>query len=215
MAGARTLGQFQDALDREMGWRVKEIGVFNVASRQTGSGRKSFIRAGVALTYAHWEGFIKKSSETYVNYVGSKKLSNRDLKSCFAVLGLKGRLNAISGSNKSSLNIGAYEFILSELDSVSKLDSGFSINTESNLSSKVFCNIATSLDIDISAYDTKFNFIDKSLVDRRNAIAHGEYMDLTGPEFGALVEEVLSLMRQYKTDLQNAASLETYRRSTA
>jgi len=195
-----------------MSWRVKEIGVFNIASRQNGSERRSFIRAGVALTYAHWEGFIKKSSEIYLEYVSYKKLSYRELKTCFAVFGLKGSLNTLAESTKSTANIEALDFIMENLDGVAQLNLGTAIKTESNLSSNVFCNIAASLNIDTSPYDTRFNLIDKSLVDRRNAIAHGEYLDLSGPEFSDLVDEVLSMMRQYKTDLQNAASLESFKR---
>jgi hypothetical protein len=89
------------------------------------------------------------------------------------------------------------------------------IDTESNLTSKVFTNIATSLDIKVDNYETKFNLIDESLVKRRNNIAHGEYLELGGKEFDDLVDEVLFLMRSYKTDIQNAASLESYRRSVS
>jgi hypothetical protein len=213
MADVRTLTEFQDALDKEMSWRVKEIGVFNMAARTSGADRRSFIRAGVALTYAHWEGFIKKSSETYLEYVSYKKLTYRQLKTCFSIFGLKNKLMMLSESKKFTANIEAFDFIFSEIDSVAKLNMSSAINTESNLSSTVFCNIATSLGIDFTAYDTKFNLVDKSLVDRRNAIAHGEYLDLSGSDFAVLVDEILLMMRQYKTDLQNAASLEAYRRA--
>ena len=64
-------------------------------------------------------------------------------------------------------------------------------------------------------YSTKFNLIDESLVNRRNKVAHGEYMDLGGKEFGELVVDVLQLMRDYKTDLLNAASMESYKRPVA
>ena len=86
------------------------------------------------------------------------------------------------------------------------------INTESNLTSKVFTNIAESLDLDITRYSTKFNLIDESLVNRRNKVAHGEYMDLASKEFGERVDDILQMMRDYKTDLLNAASTESYKR---
>ncbi|WP_336984936.1 MAE_28990/MAE_18760 family HEPN-like nuclease [Asaia sp. HN128] len=213
MADVRTLGQFQDALDKEMSWRVKEIGVFKVASRRNSPENKPFIRAGVALTYAHWEGFIKKSSEIYIKYVDHKNLSYRDLKTCFAVFGLKSRLTTLVNSKKSVSNIDAFEFLIKEIDNTAKLDLASAVDTQSNLSSKVFCNIANSLAIDTTPYDTRFNLIDKKLVEQRNAIAHGEYLILSGADFSTLVTEVLELMRQYKTDLENAASLESYRRS--
>ncbi|EIU7180497.1 MAE_28990/MAE_18760 family HEPN-like nuclease [Pseudomonas aeruginosa] len=213
MPDIRTLDQLQDALDLEMGWRVKEIAAFRVASKGDGPERKFFIRAGVALVYAHWEGFIKASSEQYLNFVHHRGLTYRELKSCFAVFGLKGKLQMLSDSRKSGPNIKAFDFIISELGEPAHMQMSSAINTESNLTSKVFANIAISLDLDIERYSTKFNLIDESLVGRRNKVAHGEYMDIGGREFGELVDEVLQLMRDYKTDLLNSASTEGYKRA--
>jgi hypothetical protein len=89
------------------------------------------------------------------------------------------------------------------------------IDTESNLTSKVFANIAASLDIDTSWYETKFNLIDESLVRRRNKVAHGDYLDLEPDDFLSLADEILGMMRCYKTDLENAASTAAYRRPSA
>lgn len=214
MAEIRTLTQFQTAMDKELGWRIKEIGAFNVASRANSDQAKYFTRAGVALLYAHWEGFIKRSSEIYLEYVSSRNLKYRDLKSCFAVFGLKAKLSLLSESRKSKPNVDAFDFVLGGMDNVARINLSSAVNTESNLTSKVFENIALSIDIDTNAYDTKFNLIDESLVARRNSIAHGEYLSLSGREFSELVDDVLSLMRAYKTDLENAVSLESYKRPT-
>lgn len=214
MPDIRTLDQLQDALDSEMSWRVKEIGAFRVASKGGSPEKRFFIRAGVTLVYAHWEGFIKASSEQYLSFVHHRGHTYRELKSCFAVFGLKGKLQMLSDSRKSGPNIKVFDFILSELGEPAHMQMSSAINTESNLTSKVFTNIATSLDLDIERYSTKFNLIDESLVNRRNKVAHGEYMDLGSKEFGELVDEVLQLMRDYKTDLLNAASTEGYKRAT-
>jgi len=212
MAKVRTLSEMQTALDQEMAWRIKEMGVFKVGAGKNGPQRKPYVRAGVALLYAHWEGFIKNSSEIYLSYVESRALRYRDLKSCFVVFGLKGKINTLVESRKSMPNIEAMDFIFSKLDEIAKLQIGTAVNTDSNLTSKVFCNIANSLDIDTSPYETKFNLIDSSLVDRRNKVAHGEFLEIDGSDFSVLVEDMLSLMRQYKTDIENAASLECYKR---
>ncbi len=212
MAKVKTLDQLQDVLDKEMSWRIKEIGVFRVGSKSNSSGRKPFIRAGIALLYAHWEGFIKAASEYYLTFVESRGHTYRDLKTCFSVFGLKGKLDTLVEANKSAPNIAAMEFILSEMEAIAKLHIGSAIKAESNLTSKVFTNIATSLDIEIDQYETKFNLIDSSLVGRRNKIAHGEFLELDGKEFGKLADDVLNLMRAYKTDLENAASLKKYKR---
>lgn len=215
MRDIRTLNQLQAALDKELGWRIKEIGAFQVASKSSNQQAKHFVRAGVALVYAHWEGFIKSSSEMYLSYVGNRSLTYRDLKSCFALFGLKSKLSTLSESRKSIANISAFEFILERIDEEANMNLSSAINTESNLTSKVFENIAASLDIDPTAYDTKFNLIDESLVKRRNQIAHGEYLDISGKDFSELSKDVIGLMRLYKTDLENAASLESYRRPSA
>ncbi len=213
MADIRTLSQLQDALDADMSWRVKEIGAFRVASRQNGPERRYYIRAGVALIYAHWEGFIKSSSEAYLSFVESRGHTYRELKSCFSVFGLKAKLHMLSTSRKSVPNIDAFEFVLAQLDERAAMHMARAIDTESNLTSKLFSNIAASLDIDLDPYATKFNLIDESLVSRRNRVAHGEFMDIGGREFSDLVDQVLQLMRDYKTDLENAASMAAYKRT--
>lgn len=212
MAEIRTLDQLQDALDSEMAWRVKEVKAFSVASKGNGPERRYFIRAGVALLYAHWEGFIKASSEMYLKFVDSRGLKYSELKSCFSVFGLKTKLQTLAASRQSLANIDAFDFIRSELENTARLQLGSAINTESNLTSKVFSNIATSLNINVAEYTSRFNLIDESLVHRRNKIAHGEFLDIGGPEFGDLLDEVLQIMREYKTDLENAASLAAYKR---
>ncbi|MNT40152.1 hypothetical protein D3C72_1764470 [compost metagenome] len=191
---------------------MKEIGAFRIASKSGSPERKFFIRAGIALVYAHWEGFIKASSEHYLNFVHFRGHTYRELKSCFAVFGLKSKLQMLSKSRQSGPNIEAFDFIISEMGQPAYMQMASAIDTESNLTSKVFTNIATSLDLDVEKYTTKFNLIDESLVKRRNQVAHGEHMDLGGREFGELVDEILQLMRDYKTDLLNAASMEAYKR---
>ncbi|MEA2757178.1 MAG: hypothetical protein QOJ54_3467, partial [Aliidongia sp.] len=81
--------------------------------------------------------------------------------------------------------------------------------------SKVFTNIATSIDISTDVYEAKYHLIDESLVQRRNKVAHGEYLDLGADDFLVLANEVIMIMRNFKTDLQNAASLEAYNRPNA
>jgi hypothetical protein len=215
MAKIRTLTQLQEALDAEMGWRIKEISDFKFATKSQNSTSRTFIRAGIALVYAHWEGFIKSSSESYLNFVDNQGHVYRDLKTCFAVFGLKGRLALLSQSRKAKPNIAALDFVLAEMGKPAKLSMSTAIDTESNLTSTVFANIAASLDISISPYETKFKLIDESLVNRRNKVAHGEFLDLPAADFLVLADEILQMMRFYKTDIQNAASLQSYKRLDA
>jgi HEPN superfamily RiboL-PSP-like protein len=214
MAKIRTLTQLQEALDAEMSWRIKEISDFKLATKTQPATSRTFIRAGVALVYAHWEGFIKAASERYLDYVDNKGHIYLELKTCFAVFGLKGKLTLLSGSRKAKRNIEALDFIFNEMKKPARMSMRSAIDTESNLTSKVFANIAESIDISLSRYETKFNLIDESLVRRRNRVAHGEYLDLSAADFLVLADEILQMMRSYKTDIENAASLESYKRPT-
>ncbi len=90
------------------------------------------------------------------------------------------------------------------------MNMSMAIDTESNLTSTVFANIASSIDIDTEMYETRFNLIDESLVNLRNKVAHGEYLRLGGREFGELVDVILEIMGWYKVDLMNAAALKKY-----
>ena len=98
------------------------------------------------------------------------------------------------------------------MDQPAKMSLSDAIDTESNLTSKVFANIANYLAIATENYETKFKLIDESLVRRRNSVAHGEYLDLEVDDFRTLADEILQVMRDYKTDLENAASMAAYRR---
>ena len=212
MAKIRTLTHLQESLDSEMGWRIKEIADFKFVAKSQAVSSRTFIRAGVALIYAHWEGFIKSASEYYLDFVDNQGHIYRDLKTCFAVFGLKGRLATLNESRKTKPNIEALDFIFTEINKPAKMAMSSAIDTESNLTSKVFANIATSLDISTASYETKFNLIDESLVKRRNKVAHGEHLDLPLPDFLLLADEVLQMMRNYKTDIENAASQQSYKR---
>jgi MAE_28990/MAE_18760-like HEPN len=214
MSEIRTLNDLQDWLDRDIAWRIKEISSVKSSLRSdSGAGRytKAMVRAGVALLYAHWEGFIKTASETYLEFISNQRLEYVALKPCFIVFGLKRELSFIEHSKKHAKNTRAVEFILQELTKTANLSYRGVINTGANLSSEVFTAIAESIGIEISSYSTKFALIDESLLKRRNRIAHGEYLDIGASEFDSLGDDVINLLRTYKTDIENSASLQSYR----
>ena len=182
------------------------IGVAEITRQRT------LIRAGVPLLYAHWEGFVKVASEVYLNYVTNQRHKYRELRSCFVVYGLKGRLNEIAESNNSHRNSKIIEFMLEEMDNRAAIPYKAVIDTESNLSSKVFANITSSIGLSPDSYETKYNFIDKSVLHRRNSIAHGEYVDVEKPAYDQISDEMIGLLRNYKTDIENALTLHSYKR---
>ena len=213
MSPIRTSVQLQDMLDGELAWRLKEIASLRSAVRANSAvSKQTSVRAAITLLYAHWEGFIKASSTYYLAYVESRFLPYHDLKSCFVVFGVKRRLTEIESAKKSDKLIAALDFIRDELGNTSKLKFESAIRTDSNLNSDVFSNIATSIGLNTKFYEPKYNMIDVSLLKRRNSIAHGEYLDIQEDGFRELASEILVLLRAYKTDIENAAALESYRK---
>ena len=66
--------------------------------------------------------------------------------------------------------------------------------------------------IDSGSFETKYKMIDSSLVDRRNHISHGEYLDIKVGDYNELHESTLDLIEAFRTELQNAIVSEKYLR---
>lgn len=212
MAKFRTSNQLQDYLDAEFSWRIKEIADLKTAVRSAAPiPERTLIRAGIALLYAHWEGWVKNSLTAYLNYVNHQGHRYNELKSCMVVFGLKKRLNEIIESKSSNTSIAAIDFLMGELSGRAQLKIDSAINTASNLSSEVLKNLLLSVGFDEKPYETKNNLIDESLLKRRNFIAHGEFVDVAKSDWAILANEVISLMRNIKTDIENAVALKSYK----
>lgn len=212
MSKIRTIDQLQNTLDSEFSWRLKEIANLKIVVRTSENmNKKTAVRAAIPLLYGHWEGFVKNASTYYLEFVNGQSLTYKELKSCFVVFGVKRKINDLVSSKNSNVSISTLEFLRDELNERAKLKIESAIRTEFNLSSKVFSNIANSIGIDTQAYEARYHLIDESLLNRRNHIAHGEYLDVDSEGFRELADEILFLLRSYKTDIENAVSLEEYK----
>ncbi|EDN66508.1 conserved hypothetical protein [Beggiatoa sp. PS] len=210
----RTISDIQNHLNDELGWRIQEIAnLKEIIKRVDSIQTRSLLRAGVPILYAHWEGFVKNSSEAYLNFVAHQGLSYRKLKTCFILFGLKTEIEQLVETKKITPNIQVANFFLENLDKKAKIFYQGVINTQSNLSSLVFEEIASSIGIDPSPYQLKYKLIDESLLKRRNQIAHGEYLDIDSQGYYNLSDEMVALIRAYKTDIENSIALESYKSS--
>ena len=64
MIEPRTITLLHEAIEKEYSWRIRELSQFKSSILSASDkAQEGLIRAGVALLYAHWEGFIKKSSD--------------------------------------------------------------------------------------------------------------------------------------------------------
>lgn len=190
MSKIRTIGRLQSLLDEELSWRIKEIATLKIlVKRSDNIASTTAVRAAIPLLYGHWEGFIKSSATYYLQFINGQSLKYSELTSCFVVFGVKKKLNRTA-----------------------KLKVDTAIRTEFNLSSKVFVNILKSIGFGTDRYEARFNLIDESLLKRRNYIAHGEYLDVEADGFRDLADEILCMLRWFKTDIENAASLGLFKK---
>ena len=104
------------------------------------------------------------------------------------------------------------EFLLNGLDERCSIPIKSTIDTESNLSSKVVKEIICTLNFDYSLYATKEKMIDEQLVRARNSIAHGQYLLIEVDDYFRLASDILALMNLFSNQIDNAAVQKSYLR---
>jgi hypothetical protein len=209
----RTLEAFEDALDGELGWRKRELSVLDgqIASAR-GPAEEMLLRAGVALLYAHFEGFVKGACEAYIAYVSRQGVQYENLVPGLRALALRGRLSEATEAKTMRIWVPFIEFIDGARGQPMKLPTSGAVRTRSNVSSAVLYDVLLSVGIDYTPYQLKQNLIDRELVDRRNRIAHGRFAGATRSEFDELLREVTGVMETLRAQLSNAAQLKAYLR---
>lgn len=209
----KTKDELLQKIDDDLIWRRRELSDFRAVIQSVGlsSSRESaLLRAGVALLYAHWEGFVKRCGTYYLVFVSDQGIKASDLRSNFIAIKLKSRLTEASKSNKPSASIELVDFFRSKLGDRLRIPHKGVIDTKSNLSSSVLREIVWSLGLDMTPYETKCRLIDSSLVDRRNRIAHGDALDISVEDYLVLHDEVMTLIDTFRNQLQNAAALDEF-----
>jgi hypothetical protein len=212
-----TVEQLSDFLSAEIVWRKKELSILrSLVESETSPARQSAIlRSGITVLYAHWEGFVKATATAYIQFVAMRRLPYKELTANFIALGMKGKLEEARQTKKASIFNEVAEFFLTGLSEKCKISYKDAIDTKYNLSSAILKEIICILNFDYSAYASKEKLIDHKLLNPRNRIAHGKYLEIDVDEYLELHEEIISLMNLLRNQIDNAASTRTYRRNSA
>lgn len=210
----RTASHFTHALRDEFSWRVKELLDYRLQTRTSNLiFQKVLLRAGVPLAYAHWEGFVKSGTELLLNFVSQQNLTNKDLSDIYFAHSVKTYIAQLTQSSRLASAVDAACYVRDAGNEKANIRHKNFVDTESNLSSEVFDQIAKSVGIDTAKYQLYYPYIDASIVHSRNKIAHGEFLDLSADNFHALVDRVDALIRMYKNDLENIVTLDQFKTS--
>jgi hypothetical protein len=210
----RTGSQLCDRIDEDLIWRKRELTDIKFLLETAAAKRErkpALLRSAVTLLYAHWEGFIKTAALSYLEYVAAQNLRFEELAPSFLALAARSILNAGTGAKRIRVHLEITKFFRSGLSEKSTLPYKDGIRTQANLSSEVLREIVDTLGLDFSPFETKAHLIDETLLRSRNTIAHGEYLLITEQCYQELSREVLEMMEDFRTQVQNAALLYVFR----
>lgn len=220
MSNIRTLIELNECLSTDLAWRKKELsilkGLIETKSLEK-SKRNALIRSGITLLYAHWEGYIKCAASAYLEFVSNVvrqgNLKYHDLTYNFIAIAMKSELNKASSTNQASIHNEVVKFLIESIDKRANIPTQDVIQTESNLSSKVLYQILVLLGIDYKPYEMEQVLIDKKLLQKRNMIAHGEYLDTDIESYQEMHEKIISMMNLFKDQVENNAVQKLYLQS--
>lgn len=218
MAGLASIETLQDRLDRQLGWRKKEIAALRNAAGRASISREYYCRAGSVMLCAHWEGFLKSSVQSYVDHVFSQQLAVTELTPQFVAVYFFKHVKVAGeagfpGSEHHHLRL-AKKF----MDSLSTkcVESGWKVDTGGSPSSTVCSQILRSVGLDPTlgydetAWSVVKVFIDSQMLKERHKVAHGERFLVQHEQFQERSGRVIKLCEDLATLIIGAASARAY-----
>jgi len=208
----KSLNKLQDLIDADFAWRKKELIELKLAIHSTKN--PIYIRAGMSVLCAHFEGFVKQVANYYIVFVSSQNIPFTMLKSNFLTIYSAKKIKPCAESEKISVYNSFLSSFLSDYNE-SKFQIKYSaddpiIKTGGNPSSRVLEEIACSIGLDFSIYETKRNYIDTDLLSNRHKIVHGEKLYIEKKDFDETLKNILDIMETFYKQVFSAACNKEY-----
>ncbi|WP_186181381.1 MAE_28990/MAE_18760 family HEPN-like nuclease [Burkholderia gladioli] len=197
---------FSNSLDSNLTDRIRDLSDLKSAVFDANyATRDVLLKAVVALSYANWEGFVKFSAQRYFEFIVARRLPFSRLNPQFYKNSFLARLNGLS-ANKVSLaeRCALVDDILGSREKGFRFINKDLINTGSNLKFSVLQDICAVCGLSSDKFSEDEDFIDRILLKRRNAIAHGDEAEVAIGEVDDVIQRTIGLMRQFKNELENA-----------
>lgn len=203
-----------DYLTADLAWRKKELTtLYNNVETANPKNLPTALRCASVLLYAHWEGFVKNSAESYLTYIKSQRLNLNQVNSNILALSLKQKMTEFSMTNKATMHVQFIDYFQNNLNEKASFSETESIKTQSNLNSIILKEIFATIGLDITNYDLKSNLIDKQLLKYRNDIAHGNQPPLNKQEYKVLHGEIIGMLDNIYTDISNSVVLDKFKKT--
>ena len=198
--------------DADLIWRRKELSDMKAAIKKADQFSKpALLRALVAMSYAHWEGYVRTCAHCYFEHLTLRKKPFVELERQIYVNSFLGRLDALHRGRVSLKE--RCKLINDILDSESGRFSFLNpalVDTRSNLNTDVINDICIICGVDSDHFEQNRTFLDVLLLKRRNAIAHGQQEYIQTDEIDNFVARTLSLMAFFRNLLENKVYMKEY-----
>jgi RiboL-PSP-HEPN len=200
----RDEAELSHLLNSDLSWRRKELSDLKSAINKADLLSKNvLLRALAAMCYAHFEGYIKYSMIKYFYYVTSRRLFYREINKIY-------RKNRFYATWKALISDSSYSSFCRFFDKINNAENerftkinSIIVDPQSNLNFERLCSFCERCGVDPSDFKDDEIFVDRVLLKRRNAIAHGEDEMIGREEMDQLVDNVLSLMSRFSGHLEN------------
>lgn len=199
----RTRSLLIDYIESEKSWRTKEL--LNFKSRTLsvkGVDQVSMFKLGICLVYSHWEGFVKNSGSAFFTFLVKSGLKYTELQDHYKVCAFLEHFDGQYPHKNFKSNVVIVKNEINFQKSV-KVDPQRFIDTKSNLNYETLEEILEKIGLSNSSFILKANFIDESLIKMRNAIAHGEYRNISQKDFIDVYDETMTLIETFFTEILN------------
>jgi hypothetical protein len=217
----RTIAELQNALDDNLSWRRIELAAMTTeieGTERAASGTplaRALARSGIALLYAHWEGYTKDACQHYVDFVTKRRLKYGGLSDGFVLTALRKILRRALKGDPGAEADDLLEAVRRPGMARARIPRKTAVNTKSNLRPEVLVEILYLVGLSSQETSTKKNLIDRSLCEARNEIAHGRDHYPTAESFTLLRTEVLDMLEWLRDGLLENARTQAYRHLTA
>jgi hypothetical protein len=210
-----TLEELLDYIDQDLFWRKKELVTIKLlidSTSETDEHLQIRLRIGAVILYSHWEGFIKSTSNFYLNYLSHLPLKYDELNDRFITLSLRGEIKNCSESNKVSIHHKIVDKLMNQLTSEATIPFKDIVPPCEILNYALFYEILFTFGINKEYYELKQQLIDRELIRNRNAVAHGRRTSLKKSDFYVLYNHLMPMLEEFKSQIIDSAQNERYKK---
>lgn len=207
----RTLTTFIDETDTDLVWRKRELTTLKLSiENKSQSGAKDHhYRAAICLLYAHWEGYIKKCADDFLEFVENQGYDLQNLTPQFRSIVLFGALKSCASSNKLSMYNSRLMTVVDSSSTKFKVGP-FKFEVEGNLNYERLHEILSALNYTENKFELNRVIIDTKLLSYRNLVAHGEKVSITQDQYNELHDKIIYLLNEFRNFIQNCAVEKKY-----